>query len=260
MKEIILKSPISPTPDCRHLWYIFGWRDYIIDHLSDQHLQNHSRFNSFLISQEGGIAKLRAKKLPQDSELVPRAGIRLLKSNHENAAVGPAEFRIEKIEWDKIFKGLSIFLSKLPLERKMQIQTKWDCLRTKLEGLPQRSENFEKMMICNLPKQTEDIVTIPEHLIRPNEMQELRGELCPEEIIEGQIEDEVVEGIDVCIYTEEIRGRPWVGRIVEVLRNRRFKLQWYVRKTSRSKVFTALMASSEHKLGQGGGGAAGEAV
>ena len=142
LKEIILKAPISPKPDVRHLWYIFGWRDYIIDHLSDQQLKNHSRFNSFLISQEDGIAKLRAKKLPQDSELVPRAGIRLMKSDHENAAVGPAEFRIEKIEFDKIFKGLSIFLSKLQLEKKMQIQTKWDSLRAKLEGLPQKSENL----------------------------------------------------------------------------------------------------------------------
>ena len=52
LKEKILNAPISPKPECCHLWYIFGWRDYISDHLADEPLQNHSRFNSFKIIGE----------------------------------------------------------------------------------------------------------------------------------------------------------------------------------------------------------------
>ena len=104
LKEKILNaSGITPKPECRHLWYIFGWKAYITEHLSHVPLQNHSRFNSFSICFEDGIAKLRGKRLPQDSDFVPRAGLRLLKDGHTNSPVGAAEFRVEKIEFDKIF-------------------------------------------------------------------------------------------------------------------------------------------------------------
>ena len=115
LKEKILNAPISPKPECCHLWYIFGWRDYISDHLADEPLQNHSKFNSFKIIGESGFAKLRGKRLPQHSEqdYVPRAGIRMLKEGHPNEPVGPAEFRIEKLQFDRVFRGLGVFLSKM---------------------------------------------------------------------------------------------------------------------------------------------------
>ena len=78
----ITSSPMIPKAICRSLLYIFSWKSYISDELSDPPLVNHSKYNSFLVSMEGGNAKLRAKKLPQDRELVPRAGIRLLKEGH----------------------------------------------------------------------------------------------------------------------------------------------------------------------------------
>ena len=45
--------------------------------------------------------------------------------------------------------------------------------------------------------------------------------------------------MDVCIYTESKIGRPWVGRIVQLLEGRRFIIHWYSRKSSRSKIFEA---------------------
>ena len=109
LKNKILSAPMIPKPICRTLWYTFGWKSYISDHLASPALENHSKFNSFLISREDGEAKLRAKKLPQDSQLVPRAGIRLLKEGHDLEAVGASEFRIEKINFDKIMKGIKIY-------------------------------------------------------------------------------------------------------------------------------------------------------
>lgn len=243
LKDIILNAPINPTPDCRHLWYTFGWRDYVKDHMTDIPLKNHSKFNSFLIRLDGGIAKLRGKRLPQssDHDLTPRAGIRVLKAGHANNPVGAAEFRVEKLDFDKINRGLNIFLSKLSLEKRMSIQTSWDTLRDKLEGLPRVSENLTKMVITDFPQQQDEDVVMPVDLSQPEVTHELRGELCPEDAVEGlNIDQDASVGMDVCVYTEEERGRPWVGRIVEILPQRRFKLQWFGRKTSRSKLFKAL--------------------
>ena len=46
-------------------------------------------------------------------------------------------------------------------------------------------------------------------------------------------------GMDVCIYGNDKKGRPWVGRVKQVLEDRRFLIQWYTRKTVRSKIFYA---------------------
>ena len=230
---------MNPKPKCKTLWYIYGWSSYISNQLSDPPLQNHSRYNSFLISLEDSQAKLRGKRLPQHTLLVPRAGIRLLKEGHLNVPVAAADFRIEKINFDNIMKGLKIYLSRRNLEDRMKITASWDCLREKLEGLPRRSSTLEKMDIRTFPEQSEDTPEIPESLRQNDNVPELMGDLFPEEIDDGRIEEIAVK-MDVCVYTENRVGRPWVGRIVELVENRRFKLQWYGRKTKRSKIFKAL--------------------
>ena len=60
---------------------------------------------------------------------------------------------------------------------------------------------------------------------------------------EGDIDSEIEEGADVCIFTSDKLSRPWVGRILSVCENREFILQWYTRKSSRGKVFSALVNS-----------------
>ena len=45
--------------------------------------------------------------------------------------------------------------------------------------------------------------------------------------------------MDVGIYTDDKRWRPWLGRIVQIL-EKRIMIQWYSRKTVRSTVFTAM--------------------
>jgi hypothetical protein len=238
--EKIENSPMNPKPKCVRLWFIFGWNKYITPQLSDPPLSNHSKYNSFVISMEDGEAKFRGKKLPQHSELVPRAGIRLLKPNHGYGPVGPADFRVEKIKFDSIQKGINIFLAKLPLEQRMSITTSWDALRSTLEGLPKRSENLPKMILTDFPLQTEVIVSAPSHLVTEDDTPQLTGDLYPEEIVNGSLEDEAAVDMDVCIYTEDKRWRPWLGRIVKLLENKRFVLQWYCRKSVRSSIFYAM--------------------
>ena len=60
---------------------------------------NHSS-NSFKWQCEEDSVKFRAKKLPQDSEFVPRAGIRLLKEETHFYPVESAEFRTHEIPFD----------------------------------------------------------------------------------------------------------------------------------------------------------------
>ena len=184
---------------------------------------------------------LRAKKLPQDADLVPRSGIQLIEENINFEAIGPSEFRIQKIKFDEIMRGLNTFLSTLPLDRRMTIQTSWDGLRNQLEDLPRRSDNLDKMRLTEFPKQAQIIaVAIPDNLNQSDEHLELTGATYPEDINEGVLDEEVAVGMDVVVYTDERHGRPWVGRIVKLLDNGKFILQWYTRKTVRSKTFFAL--------------------
>ena len=94
---------------------------------------------------------LRGKKLPQDTELVPRSGIKVIKENVEFTPVGVAEYRIENIKFDEIMRGLHIFMAKLTLKERMVVLTSWDRLRDSLESLPRRSESFPKMKLADLP-------------------------------------------------------------------------------------------------------------
>ena len=230
-----------PKPICRSLWYIFGWKTYIEKHLTDQPLEMHSKYNSFIISVENGDVKLRVKKLPQDEIKVPRAGIRLLKEGHQCGPIGIADFRVERLNFDQIMRGLHIFLSGLPLDRTMKIQTSWDALRKKLCDLPSKVDSFPSMKLTNLPKFEEDTPVVPEALVQTNDIPEIRGELYPENpVLNMQLEDEVQVGMDICVYTKEEKSRPWLGRVVKLLGEKKFIIHWYTRKTSKSTLFKAL--------------------
>ena len=245
LKEKIISAPIIPKPVCRSLNYIYDWKEFVEDKLTHPPMKYQSKYNSFLLSVEICEGKrcvmLRGKKLPQDTESVPRSGIRVIQENCEFSSIGPAEYRIEKINFEEIMKGLRIFLSKLPLQERMTITTSWDRLRDSLESLPRRSENFPKMNLEDLPKQIPEVLIVPEYLMGEEDTgTELTGDKYPEVIDDGDLDSEISVGMDVCVYTEEKRGRPWVGRVVQILEDKRFLIHWFTRKTIRSKTFTAL--------------------
>ena len=98
--------------------------------------------------------KFFGKKLPQDTQLVPRSGIRLTEDNIDfDDGVGAAEYRLEVVKFDEILRGIHLYVSKLPLQEKMVILTSWDRLRDNLESLPRRSAGFPRMRLLDLPQQ-----------------------------------------------------------------------------------------------------------
>ena len=245
LTERIVAAPIEPKPICRNLDFIYDWKNFILDKLTNPPLKYQSKYNSFLLTVEHRdnqrLIVFRAKKLPQDSEMVPRAGIRLIKENTEIDPVGCAEYRIEKINFDEIMKGIHLFLRKQPLQERITVTESWDRLRDRLEGLPRRSESFPKMNLIQLPKQLQEVLQVPEYLLdKEDEGTELTGDLYQEEVAEGDLDSEIAAGMDLCVYTTEKQGRPWVGRVLELLEDKRFLIHWFTRKTSRSKKFEAL--------------------
>ena len=173
--------------------------------------------------------------------MVPRAGIRIINEGVEFEPVGPAEYRVDTIKFDEIMKGINIYLSKQPLGKRMEVSQSWERLRKKIESLPERSENFPKMKLNDLPRLVREPLHVPDHLMEEEEDadNELTGDIYPEDVTDGDVDSEISLGMDVCIYTESKRGRPWVGRIVQLLEGRRFIIHWYSRKSSRSKLFEA---------------------
>ena len=184
------------------------------------------------------------KKLPQDTQLVPRSGIRVIKDNVEFDPVGTAEYRVHSIKFDEIMRGLQVYLAKLPPRERLPITRSWDKLRDMIEGLPNRCEMFPKMKLTNLPKQQPEVLQVPDYLMdEDDDGLELMGDKYPELVDEGDLDSEISPGMDVCIFTENLKGRPWVGRVLELLEDQRFLIQWYSRKTVRSTTFQALINS-----------------
>ena len=235
-----MNAPIQPKPICRSLDFIFGWKNYVTPWLADPPLVNHSNYNSFTVIKEEGLVKFRAKKLPQDRDLVPRAGIRLLKDDTLFFPIDSAEFRTHEIPFDRIFKTVGILTSRLPLNEKMVIQGSWDRLRDSLESFPRKRMSLRKMNLMNLPKQA---VNDPSPSIsNSRDAQEgstISGDLYDESIDEGSLE-EIQEDMDVCVYSDSTAGRPWVGRVRQMLPGSKFTIQWFSRRTGRGQIFKAM--------------------
>ena len=242
LKHKLENAPIKPRAICKSLDFIFGWKSFVTPCLTDPPLVNHSRYNCFIVRKEKGLVKFRAKRLPQDSEieLEPRAGLRLLKENTLFCPVDAAEFRTNEIPFDRIFKTVSIITSRLALLEKMKIQGSWDRLRDDLEAFPGRRGTLRKMILTDLPKQgRNDPPAIPDFLLDADDGNALSGHLHDESIEEGSL-DEVCEDMDVCVYTDGSKGRPWVGRVKQMLPGGKFVIHWFVRKSGRGEIFTAL--------------------
>ena len=185
------------------------------------------------------LVVFRAKKLPQDKRMVPRAGIRLLREGVEFEPIGAAEFRVEDVKFDAILRGINTFLSKRPVAERRPVLASWDRLRDHLESLPRRADTFPKMKLLDFPQQVREGVSVPEYLEVVEDESELTGDLHPEEVEDGDLDRDIATGMDVCVYTADKRWRPWVGRVVELLGNRKFLIHWYSRK-GRSRKFEAM--------------------
>ena len=248
LKEKLVSAPIEPKPICKDLDFIYDWKGFILPKLTQPPLNNHSKYNSFLLySEMRGSRKVvvfKAKRLPQHAQYVPRAGIRLIKEDTVFDPVPCAEYRIERINFDEIMKGIYIYLARQSAEVRRQVLSSWDRLRDKIERLPRKAEGILKMNISSLPKQRYEALPIPDYLIENDNDTELEGDLLPEEISEGDFDSEIAVDMDVVVYTMEKKGRPWVGRVIEILPEKKFIIHWFARKTIRSRRFEAMFSAS----------------
>ena len=226
-------SPITPKPICEHLFYTFDWKKFIEEKLSKVELKYHSFYHSFQVLREkDGCVAFRAKLYPQDEQYGPSEGIKLLKDDIEFEEVGASDFRVEKLNLEKVFSNLYKYFPELPLDVRIPVQSSWDALKETLEGLPSRVETFAKMNLKSLPKQTSPQFDPPAQLqfVAEDEVPELQGELFPESLEEGDFSNEVVEGMDVCVYSHTKTQRPWLGRVASVIPNNKFVIRWFTRR------------------------------
>ena len=156
-------------------------------------------------------------------------------------SVGCAEYRTERVNFDEIMKGVQTFLKKLPHEDGLPIVSSWNKVRDHIEALPRRAQRFPKMNLETLPKQQRLDLQVPEHLQSVEEInKELTGDTYEEFVEEGDLDDEIQENMDVCLYTPHKKDRPWVGRVVRLLPNQKFVIHWFCRKSPRSNIFVSM--------------------
>ena len=238
--SIISNSSIQPKPSCEPLDYIWDWKAFIIPNLYVVPLSQHSNFHCFQIKKESGSPRFRAKKYPQDSTFTPPNGKVLLKDNIVYSPVPAADFRVDELCLDVVFRDLNKFISRMSSSEAIRVRQSWDRLRERLEKKPHRQKNLPPMKILELPKQqNSEQISIPAIDELEDDLPELGGEEFPSELNEGDFESEVVKNMDLVLYTERTVGRPWVGRVLEVLQDSCFILHWFGRK-SRGNTFHAL--------------------
>ena len=248
--EKMRSAPIEPKPVVESLLYIWDWKSFCEQHLSEKELKYHSYYHSFQVIKEDEVVKFRAKHLPQDTNWTPATGINLFKQEDIIFVPLPAaEFRIQSLNIPKIYKDLQKFLIRLPMDLRVKLTLNWDALRDSLESLPGKRLNLPKMKIEDLPKQTKEVEPeLPEEYcyIEDPDIPDLEGDIIIEEVKEAIFEEEVTVNMDVACYTKSKRGRPWVGRVMEILPGKKFRINWFSRKGRRDlNSFYAMEVNSE---------------
>lgn len=209
--------------------------------MTENKLKNHSFFHSFLVKKENGVGVLRAKKYPQDSQWRPDDGIKLIKDSVDFSEVGVDELRIDKLNLDKVFSGLyTKYFPQLSERDRMNAQSSWEKLRTVIENLPKKQNNFPKLKLLELPKQAVKLNPVIPSYLQPYQTSEVRELIGAKEVLEPEVSvfrTEIRKDMDVAVYTRVSSTRPWLGRVVKVLTGGLdFEIQWFKRK-SKSLVF-----------------------
>jgi hypothetical protein len=254
----IKESGIVPRPGVLLLDYIFDWRLSVSNKLTDVGLKHHSNYHAFCIVNESGFTKFRGKQFVYDAEWVPSSGIRILKEGVGFEPVGAAEFRVDKLMIPLVRKHLEKYFNTLQLVERMSVRTNWDRLFDKMENVARRRSTLEKMNIQDLPRQVDLCNQLPDDLEnlendKYNDIPDLSGEVFPEvlddEVLPEAVDDadfsaDIQVGMDVCIYSQTVDSRPWVGRVLKKCSNSTFLIHWYERVKADLNKFKAVMLSS----------------
>ena len=220
---LIEKSPINPQPKVKFLDYIFEWKGHILHQMAAK-LKNHTVPKAFMFTKENSETKMRYKPLPQSSEWEPKTGMKLLKDNADFGPVGAAPFRVESLEIDELEASLRTkYFPTLQACIRIHVETSWQRLRRKLEGLERRKGSLPKMVLKDLPVTGNQPKDVFEFYETAGSSKEVEGEIYPE------LHGDVKIGDDVAVYTEEKIGRPWVGRVVDVS-EKEVLIHWFSKK------------------------------
>ena len=73
---------------------------------------------------------------------------------------------------------------------------------------------------------------------------DLLPEIVGDVFEENLFDSNICKDLDIVVYTECTEGRPWVGRVTEVLVERKFFIQWYQRQ-GKSLKFHAMFNSDK---------------
>ena len=242
--EKIVNSGIVPTPEVEVLYHIWDWKKYALENLSAEELRNHSNYHCSNIKKEHGQTKLRAKRYLYETQWNPAPGIRLLKEDYASLEqIQVAPFRIEKLNMCKVYQDLQRYFVTLPLEERMIVQSSWEKLKLKLENLPNKVESLEVMNVLKLPVQDNSSqAVIPEHLAHINsedKVKDLEGDTFPDDLDEADFDQEIKEGLDVLIYSDIKKHRPWVGRVLNVTNLSKFQIHWFERRKGDMNMYYA---------------------
>ena len=243
--DLIENSPINPKPDVESLRWTWDWKQFITGHLSEKKLENHSFFNAFRIVQEDGTTRLRVKRLPQETLWGPPTGVNLLKKNITYDPVQASEFRVASLNLDKVVHDLQRYFQKMPTHVRVTVSNSWNKLKETLEALPRMRNNLPPMKLLDLPKLPGHVTPVlPDHYEfvaeKPYDLPELVGQVCEVDLFDEHIQ----EGVDVVVYTKSKVGRPWVGRVQEILPGQKFVIHWYDRQ-GKSLKFHQMMKSKK---------------
>ena len=100
------------------------------------------------MQKEAGLTRFRAKKYPQDEVFGPEHGIIIINEGITYSPVPAADFRVEKLCLDLVFRDLDKFISRMSNLEGNRVRQSWDKLRERLEKMPHR----QKHLACTLCK------------------------------------------------------------------------------------------------------------
>ena len=213
--------------------------------LSDRELKNHSFYHSFNLKKENVGVLLRAKKYSQDNEWGPVGGLKLLKDGFTSSPVPASDFRVESLNLERVFSDLyTKYFPTLEVGERKDAEASWENLRTVLENLPKKQDNLTPLRLSSFPKQNPGPrLEVPGYVEQcmGGDIPELIGEHCILEPADGQFEADIVNGMDVAVYTSSLNSRPWVGRVISVQEDKlSFCVQWF-KKKGRTSTYQALL-------------------
>ena len=125
---------------------------------------------------------------------------------------------------------LQKYFQRMPTHVRVTAANSWNRLKETLEGLPKMLSNLPPMKLTELPKMNAAMPPLLPDQFNfidedPSDLPEIVGSVCEE----GLFNTNIKVGIDVVVYTKAHVGRPWVGRMIEILENNQFVIYWFNR-------------------------------